>query len=100
MGTVSQFEAQNRRLDSWKEIAGFFGCDERTVKRWEKERGLPVHRLPGVGRGKVFAYSDELSDWLKGPKTSIVSVQSSPIANPISAMRPGSNVGIPDPGDP
>jgi tetratricopeptide (TPR) repeat protein len=55
--------AENRRIDSWKEIAAFFGRDERTVKRWEKERGLPVHRLPGE-RGGVFAWSAELTLWL------------------------------------
>src|SRR6204780_5566563 len=55
-----------KRLDSWKEIAAFLGRAERTVKRWETERGLPVHRVPGSGRSAVFAYSDELADWLKG----------------------------------
>jgi tetratricopeptide (TPR) repeat protein len=55
-----------KRLDSWKEIAAFFARAERTVKRWETERGLPVHRVPGSGRASVFAYSDELADWLKG----------------------------------
>ena len=35
------------RLDSWKAIAGHLGRDVRTVLRWEKERGLPVHRVPG-----------------------------------------------------
>ena len=55
-----------KRLDSWKEIAAFLGRAERTVKRWETERGLPVHRVPGGGRSAVFAYGDELSDWLKG----------------------------------
>jgi TolB-like protein/Tfp pilus assembly protein PilF len=55
-----------RRLDSWKEIAAFLGRAERTVKRWETERGLPVHRVPGGGRSAVFAYSNELADWLKG----------------------------------
>ncbi len=55
-----------KRLDSWKEIAAFFGRAERTVKRWEAERGLPVHRVPGGGRSAVFAYSNELADWLKG----------------------------------
>src|SRR5580693_5370627 len=55
-----------KRLDSWKEIAAFLGRAERTVKRWETERGLPVHRIPGGGRSAVFAYSDELADWLKG----------------------------------
>jgi tetratricopeptide (TPR) repeat protein len=55
-----------RRLDSWKEIAAFLGRGERTVRRWETERGLPVHRIPGGGRSAVFAYSDELAEWLKG----------------------------------
>lgn len=55
--------AEDQRIDSWKEIAAFFGRDERTVKRWEKERGLPVHRVPGP-RGSVFAYAGELSRWL------------------------------------
>jgi tetratricopeptide (TPR) repeat protein len=53
----------NRRLDSWKEIASYFGRDERTVKRWEKNRGLPVRRLPGA-RGGVHAFTDELALWM------------------------------------
>lgn len=57
------------RLDSWKEIAAFFGRDERTVKRWEKERSLPVHRLPGGSRARVFAFADELQAWMKSPET-------------------------------
>jgi len=56
----------DKRLDSWKEIAAFLGRAERTVKRWETERGLPVRRVPGSGRGGVFAYSNELAGWLKG----------------------------------
>ncbi len=55
-----------KRLDSWKEIAAFFARAERTVKRWETERGLPVHRVPGGGRSAVFAYSNELAGWLRG----------------------------------
>jgi Tfp pilus assembly protein PilF len=55
---------EDRRLDSWKEIAAFFGRNERTVKRWEKNRALPVHRVPGSQRGLVFAYSGELTRWL------------------------------------
>ncbi len=58
--------SDGKRLDSWKEIATFLGRAERTVKRWENERGLPVHRVPGSGRASVFAYSNELADWLKG----------------------------------
>jgi TolB-like protein/Tfp pilus assembly protein PilF len=55
-----------KRLDSWKEIAAFLGRADRTVKRWETDRRLPVHRVPGGGRSAVFAYSNELADWLKG----------------------------------
>src|SRR6266852_705468 len=56
-----------KRLDSWKEIAAFFGRDERTVNRWEKDLGLPVHRLPGI-KGRVYAYTEELSAWSAAPK--------------------------------
>src|SRR5579863_6649729 len=61
----------NRRLDSWKEIAAFFDRDERTVKRWEKERSLPVHRLPGGARGRVFAFTDELYSWMHSPESGV-----------------------------
>src|ERR1035441_8819561 len=53
------------RLDSWKEIAAYLSKAERTVKRWEKERGLPAHRLPGSGNASVYAYTAELDYWLK-----------------------------------
>jgi len=66
-----------KRLDSWKEIAAFFGRAERTVKRWETDRGLPVHRVPGSGRSSVFAYSNELAEWLKGPGQEIDAEDSS-----------------------
>jgi tetratricopeptide (TPR) repeat protein len=66
MGDSSARQIANHRLDSWKEIAAFFDRDERTVRRWEKERSLPVHRVPGGARGGVFAYSEELREWLTG----------------------------------
>ena len=66
MGNSSSSHITNHRLDSWKEVAAFFGRDERTVRRWEKERGLPAHRVPGGERGGVFAYTEELREWLKG----------------------------------
>jgi tetratricopeptide (TPR) repeat protein len=53
------------RLNSWKAIGAFFERDERTVKRWERQRGLPVHRIPGAGRSSVYAYTSELTEWLK-----------------------------------
>jgi tetratricopeptide (TPR) repeat protein len=53
------------RLESWKEIAVYLNCSERTAKRWEKARQLPVRRLPG-GSGGVFAYRQEVAAWRDG----------------------------------
>lgn len=57
----------NHRLDSWKEIADYLKRDIRTAIRWEKERGLPVHRVPGGQRQTVFAYTSEIDSWLSEP---------------------------------
>lgn len=70
MSSLSKIQPPNRRLGSWKEIAAFFECDERTLRRWEKERGLPIHRAPGGAGGKVFAYTSELSAWLETSRNS------------------------------
>jgi hypothetical protein len=53
-------------LDSWKAIAKYLGRDVRTVRRWEKKGGLPVHRALGRERGTVYAYRSELDAWLRG----------------------------------
>ncbi len=57
-----------KTLVSWKEIASYLGRAERTVKRWERERGLPVHRVPGGERGGVYAYATELEGWLNSAR--------------------------------
>lgn len=58
--------APGERFDSWKSIASYLGRDTRTAIRWEKLRGLPVHRVPGGNRQGVFAYRRELDAWLTG----------------------------------
>jgi tetratricopeptide (TPR) repeat protein len=63
-------DRRDRRLKSWKEIAAFFGTNERTAKRWEASRGLPVHRLPGGARATVYADAGELEAWLMATQTS------------------------------
>ncbi len=55
-----------RKLVSWKAIADHFGCDVRTVRRWEGDRNLPVYRPAGGKRSSVFAYASELDAWLRG----------------------------------
>src|SRR5713226_677324 len=52
-----------QRLESWKEIASYLKRDKRTVQRWEKEYGLPVHRLQLNTGSTVYAYPAELDAW-------------------------------------
>jgi hypothetical protein len=55
----------SERLDSWKAIAAYLGRDTGTVRRWERTRGLPVHRVPGGKGSSVFAYKSEIDEWLQ-----------------------------------
>lgn len=75
----------DRRLDSWKDIARFFERDERTVRRWEKENALPVHRVPGGAKGRVFAYESELRRWLSTPQAATGAAKES--ESPSDAVR-------------
>jgi TolB-like protein/Tfp pilus assembly protein PilF len=52
------------RLDSWKEIAGHLRRGARTLQRWEREQGLPVHRLRHDQGSTVYAYKSELDEWM------------------------------------
>jgi len=51
------------RLDSWKEIAAYLKRSVRTVTRWEREEGLPVHRHLHSKSGTVYAFKPELDAW-------------------------------------
>jgi tetratricopeptide (TPR) repeat protein len=72
---------RDRRLRDWKEIAAFFGRDERTVRRWERQRGLPVHRISGGARNLVFAYTEELERWLRSGKPAAQDDAAAPVAD-------------------
>ncbi len=54
---------QEQPLESWKEIAAYLKRDARTVIRWEKSEGLPVHRQMHQARSSVYAYPSELDSW-------------------------------------
>jgi len=53
------------RLVSWKEVAGYFNRQVRTVQRWEQEEGLPIHRHQHKERASVYAFKSELDAWWK-----------------------------------
>jgi len=54
------------RLDSWKEIAAHLDREVRTVQRWEKHEGLPVHRHAHLKGSTVYALKSEIDGWLRG----------------------------------
>jgi len=53
----------NDRLDSWKEIASHLKRTVRTVQRWERREGLPVHRHLHQRANSVYARKLELDEW-------------------------------------
>ncbi|HJV37710.1 MAG TPA: tetratricopeptide repeat protein [Geothrix sp.] len=59
-------EVLEERLESWKEIAAYLDRDVRTVQRWEKGEGLPVHRHLHDKQGSVFAHRSEVDAWRAG----------------------------------
>jgi hypothetical protein len=60
---------KNGSLTSWKEIASYLGCDQRTCYRWEKILGLPVHRMEGAHKSRVYARKEELDAWRKSKES-------------------------------
>jgi TolB-like protein/Flp pilus assembly protein TadD len=64
-------------LDSWKEIASYLRRTEKTCRKWEKELGLPIHRLDGTPKASVFAYLEELDRWLEDTLKSKTGIRSS-----------------------
>ncbi len=78
---------KRRKLDSWKAIADYLDRDVRSVQRWEHVRGLPVYRVPGAKSGGVFAYTDELDEWLHRGRS-----ESGPESSPadVSGVEPSS----------
>jgi len=64
-GVQKAANGNGQRLDSWKEIAAYLKRGARTVQRWERESGLPVHRLRHEKLGSVYAWTGELDEWWK-----------------------------------
>lgn len=75
------------RLDSWKEIAAYLSRSVRTVRRWEADEGLPVHRHMHRSQGSVYAFKSEIDAWRQAthvsrvePAPSVAAITITPIA--------------------
>ena len=49
-------ESRGKRLDSWKEVAGYLNRHVTTIRRREKYEGLPVHPHRRTKLGSIYAY--------------------------------------------
>lgn len=80
--SASGAEGTDQRLESWGEIASYFGRTVRTVQRWEKQEGLPVHRHVHEKLSTVWVLRSELDAWSKRRQ---LSAASKPV--PVSRSR-------------
>jgi len=71
-------------LDSWKAIAAHLGRTVRTVQRWERDAGLPVHRRRHGVLGSVHAYVDEIAEWLRRSTVASSATRVVPVPQPAS----------------
>ena len=76
-------------LGGWKEIATHLGRGVRTVQRYERELGLPVHRAAGKNKGSVIATKGEIDAWvLARPIRQAFRLPQAPVAiAPLSEFR-------------
>ena len=92
-------DAARPRLTCWKDVADFFDRDVRTVQRWEKREGLPVHRLHHARGGSVYALAEELEAWRQARSlppaeaSAILPAAEAKPVPPVSAQSPGRQLG-------
>jgi predicted DNA-binding transcriptional regulator AlpA len=55
----------NKYLNTWKEVARYVGRSTRTIQRWERNLGLPVHRPAGKLRTSIMAVTEEIDEWVR-----------------------------------
>ena len=68
-------------LNGWKDIAAYLGKSVRSVQRWERELGLPVHRINTPDGGQIiFATRIEIDDWKRAQDA--VRPPGDPVDNP------------------
>lgn len=79
------------RLESWKAIAAYLNRSERTVRRWEENEDLPVHRLIHDKRGSVYAYKRELNEWWERRRATVRAEEPRPVG-PESRPRLGRSI--------
>ncbi len=85
------------RLDSWKAIARYLGRSVRTVRRWEQQAGLPVHRLMHQSQASIYAFKKELDAWRRSrakPSVRLPPSDSGKTTGNADSLRPEPATGV------
>src|SRR5215469_6281688 len=85
-GSAGTPATHERKLDGWGEIASYFRREIRTVQRWERNLGLPIHRLPVGRQSAVYAYPSELDQWYRERETKIKAEEIRHAADPAASL--------------
>jgi hypothetical protein len=78
------------RRNTSRSITGRNSClgrGIRTVQRWEREEGLPVHRLAHEKRGSVYARREELTAWWESRRLTLAAPSTSDAVDSPVALR-------------
>ena len=81
-------QSQGTKLDGWKDIAAYLGVASRTAQDYERNLGLPVHRLPGQPKSRIFAFSGELDVWMASPQRPVGTEPKQPAEQPLQPPAP------------
>jgi hypothetical protein len=79
-----------KTLESWKQIAAYLERSERTVRRWEAQEGLPVHRREHEKQDTVFAFKHEIEAWSR-LRTKCPGLLSVDEVDNLPALKPAAN---------
>ena len=87
--TDADQESRGKRLESWKEIAGYLNRHVTTIRRWEKGEGLPVHRHRHAKLGSIYAYTRELDAWFESRREVVDEAAATGAADTSERLAPG-----------
>ncbi len=82
-------------LNTWKEIARYVGRSARTIQRWERDLGFPIHRPSGREGGAVLAIPSEIDQWVQKAPIRDLQNSATPIASPPREVTK-EHAGVPD----
>jgi hypothetical protein len=74
-------------LQSWKDVSRYLNSDIRTLQRWERTRGLPIRRMPGGTKPRVYAIKSELDRWRRSGGSTSRPKRSLAIPHPRRPLR-------------